>query len=100
MALKTANFNMRMESQKKADAEQLFHALGMTLPQAVNMFISQSLLVGGMPFTSRIPHFKQETEAAMQESLDIASGKVKAKSYTSAAELFQELDQEMEDEGC
>ena len=44
MALKTANFNMRMESQKKADAEQLFGALGMTLPQAVSMFISQSFI--------------------------------------------------------
>ena len=100
MALKTANFNMRMESQKKADAEQLFGALGMTLPQAVSMFISQSLLAGGLPFTPRLPRFSRETEAAMQESLDIASGKVKANSYASAAELFHELDHEMEDEEC
>ena len=94
MSLKSANFNMRMEAQKKADAEALYQTLGMTLPQAVNMFISQSLLVGGLPFEARIPRFNYETEAAMQEARDIASGKIKAKTYHSADELFKELDAE------
>ena len=94
MAVKAANFNMRMEEQKKADAEALYRTLGMTLPQAVNMFISQSLLVGGIPFDVRIPRFNQETEAAMKEAEDIAAGRIKAKSYRSAGELFAELDAE------
>ena len=94
MAIKAANFNMRIEEQKKADAEALYRTLGMTLPQAVNMFISQSLLVGGIPFDVRIPRFNQETEAAMQEAKEIAAGKVKAKTYHSAGELFAELDAE------
>ena len=94
MAVKTANFNMRIEEQKKADAEKLYHTLGMTLPQAVNMFISQSLLVGGIPFDVRIPRFNQETEAAMREAEDIAAGKIEAKSYNTARELFAELDAE------
>ena len=94
MAVKAANFNMRMEKQKKADAEALYRTLGMTLPQAVNMFISQSLLVGGIPFDVRIPRFNQETEAAMKEAEDIAAGRIEAKSYRSARELFAELDAE------
>ena len=94
MAVKTANFNMRMEEQKKADAEALYRTLGMTLPQAVNMFISQSLLVGGIPFDVRIPRFNQETEAAMKEAEDIAAGRKKSGSYRSAGELFAELDAE------
>ena len=94
MAVKAANFNMRMEKQKKADAEALYRTLGMTLPQAVNMFISQSLLVGGIPFDVRIPRFNQETEAAMKEAEDIAAGRIEAKSYRSAGELFAELDAE------
>ena len=94
MAVKTANFNMRIEEQKKADAEKLYNTLGMTLPQAVNMFISQSLLVGGIPFDVRIPRFNQETEAAMREAEDIAAGKIEAKSYNTARELFAELDRE------
>ncbi len=94
MSVKTANFNMRMEKQKKADAEALYRTLGMTLPQAINMFISQSLLVGGIPFDVRIPRFNQETEAAMKEAEDIAAGRIEAKSYRSARELFAELDAE------
>ena len=94
MALKTASFNMRMEESKKAAAEALYQRLGMTLPQAVNVFISQSLLEGGLPFAVKVPNYNAETEAAMLEALDIASGKVESKSYASAAELFEELDAE------
>ena len=85
---------MRMEEQKKADAEALYRTLGMTLPQAINMFISQSLLVGGIPFDVRIQRFNQETEAAMKEAEGIAAGRIEAKTYHSARELFAELDAE------
>jgi DNA-damage-inducible protein J len=37
------------------------------------------------------PHYNAETEAAMQEARDIMSGKIKAKSYASADELFAKL---------
>lgn len=94
MGTKSAVFNMRVEESKKNDVEQLYKQLGMTLPQAVNMFFSQSLLVGGLPFEARVPKFNKETEAAMQEAEDISSGKIKAKSYRSAKELFAELDSE------
>ena len=94
MALKAANFNMRMEADKKAAAEILYRSLGMTLPQAINMFIAQSLLVGGLPFEVRIPRYSAETEAAIQEARDIASGKIDAKTYDSVSELFRELDEE------
>ena len=36
--------------------------------------------------------YNRETEEAMQEARDIAAGKVYAKSYHSARELFAELD--------
>ena len=40
---KSANFNMRMDPQTKSSAESLFRELGMTLPQAVNMFIARAM---------------------------------------------------------
>ena len=42
------------------------------------------------------PRYNAETEAAMQEAREIMSGKKKAKSYSSADELFAELDAEHE----
>lgn len=92
--VKDANFNMRINKQKKTDLESLYARLGMTLPEAVNIFFENSLLVGGLPFTVRLPRYNRETEAAMQEAKDIMSGKVSAKSYSSARELFDELDAE------
>ena len=92
--VKDTNFNMRMNRQKKADLEGLYSRLGMTLPEAVNIFFENSLLVGGLPFEVRLPRYNAETEAAMQEARDIMSGKIQTKSYSSAKELFKELDEE------
>ncbi|MBR3494490.1 MAG: type II toxin-antitoxin system RelB/DinJ family antitoxin [Clostridia bacterium] len=92
--VKDTNFNMRMNRQKKADLESLFGSLGMTLPEAVNIFFESSLLAGGLPFSVRLPRYNRQTEAAMQEAREILDGKVPAKSYGSARELFRELEDE------
>ena len=92
--VKDTNFNMRINHQKKTDLEALYSSLGMTLPEAVNIFFENSLLVGGLPFSVRLPRYNSETEAAIQEARDIMLGKKAAKSYSSAQELFSELDGE------
>ena len=46
---------------------------------------------GGLPFEMRQPRYNAETEAAMQEARDIASGKIKAKRYSSTAQLRKDL---------
>ena len=92
--IKDTNFNMRMNRQKKTDLEALYGRLGMTLPEAVNIFFENSLLVRWLPFSVRLPRFNRETEDAVQEARDIMSGKVEVKSYSSARELFDELDGE------
>lgn len=91
---KTANINIRIDPETKAGAEQLFAKFGITLTDAVNIFLHQSLMVGGLPFDMKLPSYYAETEAAMQEAMDIAAGKIPAKSYASARELFEELDRE------
>ena len=92
--VKDTNFNMRINKQKKSDLESLYSRLGMTLPEAVNIFFENSLLVGGLPFSVRLPRYNRETEDAMREAREIMSGKKSAKSYSSARELFDELDAE------
>ena len=93
-AVKDTNFNMRINKQKKTDLEALYGSLGMTLPEAVNVFFENSLLVGGLPFEVRLPRYNRETEAAIREAREILSGKKAAKAYGSAQELFDELDAE------
>lgn len=44
------NVNIRMDSEVKQEAEQLFDSLGMNMTTAFNIFIRQSLRIGGIPF--------------------------------------------------
>ena len=96
--VKTANLNIRIDPLTKQGAEQLYSTFGITISDAVNIFLRQSLLVGGLPFEMKQPRYNAETKAAIQEARDIMSGKKKVKGYSSADELFAELDAEYEAE--
>ena len=91
---KTANLNIRIDPETKSGAERLFSSFGITLTDAVNIFLRQSLMVGGLPFEMKQPRFNAATEEAMREARAIASGTVLAKDYASAKDLFVELDAE------
>lgn len=90
--MKTANINIRIDPDTKSDAEKLFSSFGLTVSDAVNMFIHQSLLEKAIPFQLRQPRYNAETEAAMQEARDISSGKVAAKKYKTVEDMFADLD--------
>jgi|GEM_PF-106220 len=91
MATKTANFNMRVDEDKKNSVEQLYQKLGMTLPQAVNMFFSQSLLVGGLPFDVKLPRYNEETEEAMREAIQLTNDPA-TKRYATFADAVKDID--------
>ncbi|MFI3228489.1 MAG: type II toxin-antitoxin system RelB/DinJ family antitoxin [Clostridia bacterium] len=90
---KTANINVRIEPEVKANAEALFSNFGITVTDAINMFLHQSLMVGGLPFELKQPRYNATTEMAMQETRDIQSGKIQAKSYSSFREVLGDLDE-------
>jgi DNA-damage-inducible protein J len=70
---------------------------GITVTDAVNMFLHQSLMVGGLPFELKQPRYNAETEAAMQEAREMIAGRVKTKTYNSVAEMNADIDA-MQDE--
>ena len=47
----TTNFSVRMDSEVKKQCEALYNDLGMTLTTAINVFLRQSLRVGGLPLS-------------------------------------------------
>lgn len=91
---KTATINMRVNAGVKKDAEAVFSYLGLTLTDAINMFLHKSIMEGGLPFEVKISPYNYETLQAMAEAREIASGKIPAKRYSTAAELFADLDNE------
>ena len=80
---KTANLNIRIDPATKASAENLFGMFGITVTDAVNMFLRQSIMVGGLPFELKQPRYNAATEVAMHEACDItlASEKALAKDW-------------------
>ena len=96
---KTAVINVRTEPDIKAQAEALYKSMGVSLSDAINMFLYKSLDFRGLPFdlVREIPNV--ETISAMKEAEDIISGKVEAKSYSSfkdaLADALLENDEEV-----
>ena len=93
--VKTANFSMRIDQDKKSSLELLYGSLGMSLTEAVNVFFEKSLNVGGIPFDLRMENYSRETLEALRETLDIEAGRVPAKRYHSVDELFAENNAEI-----
>lgn len=90
---KTAAISMRVDPELKSEAESIFNSLGLTLTEAINVFLHKSVMEGGLPFDVRQPRYNAATEKAMDEARNIMAGKVQAKSYDSAADMFSALDE-------
>ena len=86
----TINFSVRMDSNVKKQCEMLYGELGMNLTTAINVFLRQSLRVGGFPFDVRLDKPKKETIAAMLEAERIAHDPT-VKRYTDVEEALVEL---------
>ncbi|MCL1819257.1 MAG: type II toxin-antitoxin system RelB/DinJ family antitoxin [Oscillospiraceae bacterium] len=95
---KTASINIRVEPEVKSTVDGIFSHFGLTVADAVNIFLHKSMIVGGLPFDITLPKYNEETLAAMKEARDIASGKIQSKGYNSVTELNAELDAEYDAE--
>jgi DNA-damage-inducible protein J len=91
---KTANINLRIEPDVKAQADAVFSSLGISITDAINVFLHASIMEGGFPFQPKQPRYNRETLMAMQEAKDIMAGKVKAKRYSSLSDLLEDMDAE------
>jgi len=82
--------NLKIEPKIKAEAEELFGSFGLTVTDAVNVFLRQSLMRGGFPF--EIVRYKPNavTQAAILEAEQLLNDP-NAKTFTSMEELRTDL---------
>ncbi len=80
---KTAYLNTRLEPELKAEAEAVFHELGVSTSEAITLFYRQVVMHKGFPFPLRIPN--EETIAALKEDVSTLRG------YTSSKELMEDI---------
>lgn len=77
---KTANVFARVEPEVKEQAEEILSLLGISMSNAVGIFLKQIVLQNGMPFEVKLPPHppdvlkmtKEEFNAFLQEGIDAA----------------------------
>jgi DNA-damage-inducible protein J len=84
----TTNVNVRVDSELKKKAEQLYSELGLNMSTAMNIFLKQSVRYGGIPFELRINKPNAETISAID---DANNGRNLSKSFDTVDELFEDL---------
>lgn len=86
---KSEILTLQFDSNLIEQAQTLFSSLGMTLEEAITLFLQVSIQQGGIPFPLEQPRYNHETELALEEARDILSGKIHHSS-TSVDDLFKD----------
>ena len=79
---KTTAIHARIEPKLKKDVEKIFKQIGLSMSDAINMFLKQVKMNDGIPFEVRIPN--KETRKALEDSIKGRN----LTEYSSAKELF------------
>ena len=86
---KTASLYIRIDPQVKSDVEAIYSQYGMSITDAINVFLYTSRNIGGLPFDLRPPAPNAETLEAMREGNKIIkSGKTR---FDTAEDMLREL---------
>ncbi len=88
----TTPTQIRIDADIKKQATDLFNKLGLDMSGAVNLFLHQCVLRGGLPFNVEMPRYSQRTVDAMDEARRI-SRDPDVKGYTDMEELRKALEE-------
>ncbi len=86
---KTDILHIRVEPSVKQRAEKTLNDLGLSITEAINVFLNQVILNDGIPFEIRKPKFNKETIQAIE---DTKKGKNLSKTFDNVEDMFKELE--------
>lgn len=86
----TVPTQVRIDETLKTQSEELFSQLGIDMSSAVNMFLRQCVMRGGLPFQVAVPGYKREVLDAMEEAKAISKDP-ETKRYQCFSEAMGDL---------
>ena len=86
---KTDTLHIRVEPSVKQKAEKTLNELGLSITDAINVFLNQIILNEGIPFAIVKPRFNRESINAIE---DTKNNKNLSKTFDNVDEMFEELD--------
>ncbi len=88
---KISNINIRVNDDLKKQASDLFEYFGMSLSQAITLFLKQAVNTSSIPFEIKAPQFSDEMMESIKEADEMKKHPEKYKSYTSVEELMENI---------
>ncbi len=89
----TVPTQIRIDSDIKKQANILFSNLGLDMSSAVNIFLRQCVMHGGLPFNVEMPRFNSETLLALEEARRISRDS-SVPAYDNISDLKAALEEE------
>jgi DNA-damage-inducible protein J len=85
----STSMNIRMDSEVKKQAEEIFSEFGINMTTAINIFLRQSIREHGLPFELKLDVPNTETVEAIKEGKEIIE-KGSAR-FESVDDMFNDL---------
>lgn len=70
---KTATLNLRVNPESKAAAEKILGRLGLSMSAAMDIFLKQIALTGGLPFPVQLPQAPASVNADLMTDEELVS---------------------------
>jgi addiction module antitoxin, relB/dinJ family len=79
--------SIRLDSEVKEQAQQVFNSLGMDMTTAINIFLRQAIQYQGLPFDVRL----DESRKLMEVLGDLDQNRNMSQSFVSVSDLMENL---------
>ena len=81
------SMSIRLDSEIKEQAQQVFNSLGMDMTTAINIFLRQAIQYQGLPFDVRL----DENRKLLQVLTDLDQNRNMSQSFESVSDLMEDL---------
>ena len=81
------SMSIRLDSEVKEQAQQVFNNLGMDMTTAINIFLRQAIQYQGLPFDVRL----DESRNLLEVLTDLDQNRNMSQSFESVSDLMEDL---------
>ncbi|KEQ37782.1 addiction module antitoxin, RelB/DinJ family protein [Streptococcus mitis] len=81
------SMSIRLDSEVKEQAQQVFNNLGMDMTTAINIFLRQAIQYQGLPFDVRL----DENRKLLEVLTDLGQNRNMSQSFESVSDLMEDL---------
>lgn len=86
----TSNISVRVDSELKKEAEDLFNDIGLNMSSAINIFLKSAVSYNGIPFEIKRPALNEESLKTLAE-YQAMKDPCKYKRYESFDQVLDEV---------